>query len=88
MGYMVNRKHGSIGKWETFIDGYWQFGMQHCVWILGYSTVFPVGMQPGVWGRSPQQAEDLCCRNGVSEANPRAEGTGRKLVLTQETINL
>src|SRR5277367_5647150 len=35
----------------------------------------------GVQGACPRQAGDPCCRNGASEASPRAKGTGRKLVL-------
>ena len=34
----------------------------------------------GVQGLCPGKLETLCCRNGASEARPRAEGTGHKLV--------
>ena len=37
----------------------------------------------GVQGLFPGKLETLCCRNGASEASPRAEGTGRKLVLIE-----
>src|SRR5277367_3546647 len=41
----------------------------------------------GVQGACPRQAGDPCCRNGASEASPRAEGTGRKLVFHSATTD-
>ena len=35
----------------------------------------------GSGGGAPGKLETRCCRNGVSEAHLRAEGTGHKLVL-------
>ena len=34
----------------------------------------------GSGGRAPGKLKAQCCRNGVSEANLRSEGTGHKLV--------
>ena len=55
---------------------------EHNIWD-GHSHKFGGATAPtkGVQGLCPGKLETLCCRNGASEARPRAEGTGRKLVL-------
>src|SRR5271155_3841805 len=85
-GHRINTGTGSTQAWKhkyrsNMGTGTWaweQHGHRNMGTGLKHVAII---RQPGVGGRSPWQAETQCCRNGVSEAHVRAEGTGRKLVL-------
>src|SRR5271155_3512587 len=74
--------HGSnIGTGSTWAQDQHGHGMG--TWAQDSSMQQLLDSQ-GSGGRAPGKLETQCCRNGVSEANLRAEGTGHKLVVDEE----